>query len=110
MLFTKGEEHVHVFLANCGLLADCAHACTRVQACAGVCKHVLQHHGKHPVVLMSVTRTYSVNHVAELLDRSRRWVYVQMKSGALRYETIAGARRITEHELQRFMAAGGNDE
>jgi hypothetical protein len=58
---------------------------------------------------MSVTRTYSVNHVARILDRSRRYVYRRMNTGELKYEIIAGARRVTEDELQRFMNGGGQD-
>jgi excisionase family DNA binding protein len=67
-----------------------------------------QHDKHHPVVVMSVTRTYSVNSVATILDRSRAYVYAQMKSGELKFEMIRGARRVYETELQRFMA-GGNE-
>ena len=58
-------------------------------------------------------RTHSINTVAQLLERSRRWVYYQMEAGLLRYVYVGKARRVPEVELQRFIAdsqAGHEDE
>jgi hypothetical protein len=59
---------------------------------------------------MSEPRTYSNNHIARILDRSRAWVYDQQKKGLLKYTVgVDGARRVTDEELQRFMNGGGQD-
>lgn len=53
-------------------------------------------------------QTLSINTIAQLCDRSRRWVYDQMAAGLLEYKYIAGARRVYRTEFERFLADHGN--
>jgi hypothetical protein len=61
-------------------------------------------------MVMSEPRTYSNNHVARILDRSRAWVYDQQKKGLLKYKIgLDGRRRTADEELRRFIDAGCNE-